>query len=71
MHKHVNFRDFLIVFIVLWTCIIVNYNESTTPVVRGSVNPWDVQQTYCGELLERSIEIVCVELKRIRHPRGM
>jgi len=44
--------------------------SETVVVVRGSINPWENKQKYCGELLTRAIEIVCVEMKIERRSRG-
>lgn len=63
-------------FIILWTCNIV-FDASVTAAVRGDINVYESKQKYCGELLERSIEILCVEmpsrlqfLESQRNPRG-
>lgn len=56
------------------------FDASVTAVVRGDINVFESKQKYCGELLERTIEILCVEMpkrglflesqKDQRNPRG-
>ncbi|XP_027851050.1 integumentary mucin C.1-like [Aphis gossypii] len=60
--------NYLKAVLMLWTYNIAFITSENTTVVRGSINAWDSKQTYCGELLTRSIEILCVEM-RIKRPR--
>lgn len=73
-HILVYFRNYLKAVLMLWTYNIAFITSENTTVVRGSINAWDSKQTYCGELLTRSIEILCVEMRikrpRPRRPRG-
>lgn len=53
------------------------FDASVTAAVRGDINVYEHKQKYCGELLDRSIQILCVEMPRRlqflesqRKPRG-
>ena len=59
----VYFRNCLNVFIILWSYNIA-FGTSVTAAVRGDINVFESKQKYCGELLERTIEIFCVEMPR-------
>jgi len=50
------FRNFVKFFIVLWACSTTLRAEEP-PSKR--VDPWEVTQKYCGQLLQASIKIVC------------
>jgi len=70
-HILVYFRNYLKVVLMLWTYNIAFITSENTTIVRGSLDKaWDSKQNYCGELLTRSIEILCVEMKIKRRPRG-
>ena len=71
MHISVYFRNYLKVVIILLICNIAAFDASVVSVVRGSKNPWESNQHYCGELLERTIEILCIEIPKIKNQRGM
>ncbi|KAE9533665.1 hypothetical protein AGLY_009014 [Aphis glycines] len=66
-------RNYLKAVLMLWTYNIAFITSENTTVVRGSIDAWNSKQKYCGELLTRSIEILCVEMKitRPRPPRDI
>lgn len=63
IHICVYFRNCLKVFVVLWTCTIV-FDTSVNAAVRGDIQAMEAKQKFCGELLDRSIEILCVDMPR-------